>query len=64
MWIVKPRYSTIIISDGELLPADEYYVEVTSPGRWMTDEYSTYVTVDGIVFEAPRSEFEDERCDS
>jgi hypothetical protein len=61
MQIVKPRYSTIIIRDDETLPADEYYVEVTSPGRWLTNEYSTYVTFDGIVFEAARSEFEDPR---
>ena len=64
MRIVKPRYSTIISRDDERLSTDEYYVEVTSPGRLLTNEYSTYVTVDGVTIEAWRSEFEDERCDS
>lgn len=59
MRIVKPCYSTIISRDDETLSTDEFYIEVTSPGRWMTNEYSTYVTFDGIVFEAARSEFED-----
>jgi hypothetical protein len=60
--VVKPRFSGVMTLASGVLPGDEYYVEATS--RRHKSIRGVYVTVDGVVFNAWRSEFEDERCDS